>query len=171
MKFCSMRGVLAGLFGLALLLPATASQAAPKNGDKFKDWTVQCDEKATGDVSGGCWIAQNVVDKEANRPVMNISVAFVSEFPEPAVVVTLPLGINLPPGVIFQIDENPPFKLPVSWCLRDGCRVRLLLKEEQLAVFKAGTNGKITFQQPSGQGVTLPFSLQGFTAALTALKS
>ena len=164
------RWALAGLIAGTAAVLSLPGLAAPENGKTFQDWTVHCDESAKAMVANGCLIVQNVVHNESQRPVMIVAIGFVNEEQMPAAVFTLPLGVRIPPGVAVVIDQNEPLRLPYSWCLPDGCKVRLLLDEPKLASFKAGIGGSLTFQQASGQAVSLPFSLKGFTAALASLQ-
>ena len=62
---------------------------------------------------------------------------------------------------------------PVERCERRGCQVELLLEPNVLTLLKGGTEANVLFQiydengQPKVVGV--PFSLLGFTAALTEI--
>lgn len=147
-----------------------AASAAPESGTVFNDWTIHCDAQASQQIVSGCLMIQNVINKENNQPMMVVQIGFVPDASEPAVVITLPLGVLLPAGVAVQVDQNEAIRLPYSWCFPDGCRVRMLLDESQLALFRAGNGGTVTFQQASGQVGSLPFSLSGFTKALASLK-
>lgn len=164
------RWALAGLLAGAAAVLSVPSLAAPENGKTFQDWTVHCDDNAKAMVANGCLIVQNVIHNESQKPVMIVAIGFVTEEQMPAVVFTLPLGVRIPPGVAVQIDQNEALRLPYSWCLPDGCKVRLLLDQPKLATFRAGIGGNLTFQQANGQAIALPFSLKGFTAALASLQ-
>ena len=150
--------------------PAQPAQPAP-GGEVFQDWTVRCDQNPSNAAAGGCFIYQNVVNKENQKAVMHIAIGYLSSDQTPAAVITLPLGIRLPPGVAVQIDENQPNRVPIERCLPEGCKVQFRLDAAQVSSFKAGIAGKLTFQDAGGRAVAIPFSLKGFTAALNAIGS
>jgi len=148
-----------------------AAAAAPEDGQKFDDWTIRCNDNPQNAATGGCVMFQAVVNKETNRAIMQVAIGYLAQeqVKTPAAVITLPLGVRLPPGVIMQVDEKDSTNFPFERCLPEGCMVQFRLTADQIAVFKGGTAGKFTFQHASGQPVAIPFSLKGFTAALTAL--
>ena len=159
-------GLSAALIGLA----ASAAWAAGKDGEVFQDWRVRCAEDPPNVAAGGCFIFQSVVSNETKQPVMQIAIGFLPEGDAPAVVITLPLGIRVAPGVLLQIDENEAVKLPFERCLPEGCKVQFRLDQQNMAAFKAGVAGKLAFQNGAGRNVTLPFSLKGFTAAIASIQ-
>lgn len=181
-----MTGIARGAAGLLLLAAVfvggamqaqaqTQTQQAPAQaapgGEVFQDWTVRCDQNPGNAAAGGCFIYQNVVNTENQKAVMHIAVGYLSSDKTPAAVITLPLGIRLPPGVAVQIDENQPQRVPVERCLPEGCKVQFRMDAAQVSSFKAGIGGKLTFQDAGGRAVAIPFSLKGFTAALNAIGS
>lgn len=164
------RWIAAALTAALLGSVASAASAAGKDGEVFDDWSVRCAESPQNVAAGGCVIVQSVINNETQKPVMQIAIGFLPESREPAAVITLPLGVRLIPGVLIQIDESEPAKLPFERCLPEGCKVQFRLAEEKVAAFKAGVGGKIAFQNGAGRNITLPFSLKGFTKALAAIQ-
>ncbi len=84
-------------------------------------------------------------------------------------IISLPIGVRLPPGISLWADDRKPWKFPFERCTPDGCQVRALLHEELLQSLKTGLVGRVTFQDAAGQPITVDFSLKGFTAALSEL--
>ncbi len=166
----SLHRILVGLALLLVLIASSGAWAQPKDGTVFKDWTVRCDSSPENKAAGGCFMFQNVVNKESQRPVMQVAIGYLTSEKIPAAVVTLPLGVRLPPGVTLKVDQNPGLALPFERCTPDGCKVQFKLDEAQVAAFKAGAVGNISFQRTTGGTIVIPFSLQGFTAALGSLK-
>ena len=90
----------------------TAAAGAEEGGaltrpvEKFDDWFKECemvtDEK--GEQIEICQISQTLIDKESDQPMMKIAVGYVPDKDQPVAVITLPLGIFLPPGIELQID-------------------------------------------------------------------
>ena len=168
----------AWLAAIAALLAATAVSAAeptaepeakPARQEIFKDWRIQC-EKPEGDEEH-CHIFQSVVLKEGNRRLLHLGVGYVPDQEDQVVAIfTLPLGISLPPGITLQVDEGESMRLPVEHCIPQGCRVLVPLDAKLLGTLKAGNKATVTFSDTARQPVGVPVSLQGFTAALNALK-
>lgn len=161
------RGVLAALT-TTLLLTAGICSAAPKNGQNFQDWGVRC-EKPKNAPKETCFIFQNHVTKKDHKPVLRIAVGYIPSKDQPVAIITMPLGISLPPGVQIKVDDNEPVHVPVERCEPQGCRAGVILGDKLLGQFKAGTTAKITFDDGARHPITVPVSLKGFTAGLASL--
>lgn len=170
------RGAAAGLLALtvvsaAFLATALPARAQPEDGKVYQDWTVRCDPNPSNKAEGGCYLLQSVVNSETKQPVMQIRIGLLKEDHQPVAVITVPLGIRLPPGVTLQIDEQQPTRIAIERCMPEGCVVQFRLSPELVATFKGGVGGKVIFQDPTGRAVPVPFSLKGFTAGLGSLGS
>ncbi len=158
-------GALTAAGGLTAAEPA----AAPSEPQVFKDWRVQCETPEGAEKH--CHMFQNVVLKEDGRQLLHIAVGHVPDQERQIVaILTLPLGIALPPGVSLQVDDAEPMRLPVEHCIPQGCRVLLPVDDNLLGAMKAGTLAKVTFNDATRQPIGVPVSLSGFTAAFNALK-
>ena len=141
--------------------------------EKFDDWFMECemitDEK--GEQIELCQISQTLLDKETDQPMMKIAVGYVPDKDQPVAVITLPLGIFLPPGIELQIDGTGKVgRLPINTCLPSGCQAGVQLDEDFVARMKQGSQMTVTFGNPQGKGVAAPVSLKGFTAGLTSVE-
>jgi invasion protein IalB len=164
---------LAVAFALTLTSSAPAI-AAPKDGEKFDNWAIRCekpDEKAKekGAVEV-CYAFQNVVTKDGNQRVLNIAVGYAPKIPDPVALITLPLGIALPPGAALTIDEDKPIQFPIERCEPGGCRAGLKLEKTLLDKLNAAKKVQIGFSDGAHRPVQVPLSMKGFTAALKTLK-
>jgi invasion protein IalB len=141
--------------------------------EKFEDWFKEC-EMITDEKGGQielCQISQTLLDKETDQPMMKIAVGYVPDKEQPVAVITLPLGIFLPPGIELQIDgKGKVGRLPINTCLPSGCQAGVQLDEDFVARMKQGSQMTVTFGNPQGKGVTAPVSLKGFTAGLTSVE-
>ncbi len=161
----SLLAVLGSLF-------AAPSYAAVKKGQHFEDWTVGC-EKPPGEKTERCFIYQTVVNKKSNQPVLQMAVGYLpgkaKNDDRPAALLTLPLGVALPPGVGFKIDDGKMIRLQFERCVPTGCIAGFPLNNDLLGKLKKGL--KVEVRVSDGQKVvTLPLSLKGFTAGFEALE-
>lgn len=181
----SRRSTAAMVIGVAMLAVAgpAAAQIRPPGADtapapadqgrQFGDWRRQCDPPRNGRPET-CFILQKLVNKDNNQVIMTVAVAYLGEKQIPAVVLTVPLGVFLPPGLNFAIADAPPVKVVVETCTEQGCRGGTPLSDEMLAAMRKGTKAEVTvvIQPPDGKRRTLnlPISLNGFTAGFASLK-
>lgn len=150
---------------LAWGVPCHAQEAA-----KFGNWTAKCEE-SKGQVQGGCFIFQNLVLREGGQRVLQFAVGYVATTDAPIALLSLPLGISLPPGVTIRIGNAEPTRVIVERCEPNGCRAGLKLTAELLAQLKAGTQLTVTFHDAERRPIEVPLSLEGFEAGLTSLKA
>jgi len=157
------------LAGVLILFAASGGLlAAATDAQTFKDWRVRC-EKPEGADEERCFLFQNVMLKKGKQQLLNIAVGYLQNMEHPVAVLTLPLGISLPPGVEFKVDGGEPMPLQVEHCLDRGCRVLLGLDDKLLAILKAGSQAQVTFYDGARRPIGVPVSLMGFTAGFNAL--
>jgi invasion protein IalB len=138
---------------------------------QFQDWAVRCGPPAEG-APAACEMVQQRLD-EQGQTVLAIAVGKVPNTDDPGMLIILPLGIWLPPGVVLQVDGGEEVPARIERCERRGCQVELLLETKVLTLLRSGREANVLFQiydetgQPKVVGV--PFSLLGFTAALNEI--
>jgi invasion protein IalB len=138
--------------------------------EQHQDWLVRCGRPGQSEV---CEMVQQPVG-EKGEPVMAVAVGKVPGNPNPGMIILLPLGIALPPGVELRIDGGAAIETPVERCERQGCQVEMLLEPDLLTALKAGSRVTVDFhvhRQDGLQRVRVPFSLLGFTTALDEVQS
>jgi invasion protein IalB len=151
---------------------ATAPGPAPElEIREFQDWSVRCG-KHSPDAAASCEMVQQRQDDQG-QTVLAVAVGRVANTANPGMLIILPLGIWLPPGVVVKVDEGKEIPARIERCERRGCQVELLLEPDVLKLLKAGTRANVLFQIYDEKGeprvVGVPFSLLGFTAALNAV--
>jgi invasion protein IalB len=152
--------------------PPPSGQAAPAEGTiterQFQNWTVRCGRQSEQGPEV-CEMLHQTIDKEG-RTVMAVAVGKVPGRSDLGLLIILPLGVLLPPGVTLQVDSGPEMSVQVNRCERQGCRIEMLLEPELLTRLKSGSQAKVVFEafDPQGERRRLgyPISLLGFTAAL-----
>ena len=151
--------------------PEAAQDEAPGPAQgvrRFEDWELRCEQKDQWEEKT-CYIVQSLKSEESGRRVLQILVTHFGEDRLLGALISVPIGIRLPPGLVLQIDEEPARRFPLERCTPQTCQAQLRLDGKLLASFKAGMEGKVTFYEASGQAVNVTFSLKGFTAAFKEL--
>lgn len=154
---------------LVALLWSTFALASPEHGQKFKDWTARC-ETPPGSTVERCYIFQNIVLKDSKQRVLHMAVGFLAANDKPAAVLTMPLGISLPPGVSISIDDAPPKPVVVERCDPSGCIGAFALDDSSIAALRAGRQAHVHFYDGTRRKISVPVSLLGFTAGFASLR-
>jgi len=158
------------IFIYLLLQLACSAALAVEGGETFKDWKVQCMEGDSATDNQGCHIFQNLVDKEGKKRVLHIAIGYVRGRENPAAIITLPLGISLPHGITINVDTGEAKKNPFQACFKTGCQAGFPLGSELMEEFRAGSNAMVTIYDLGQRPVRIPVSLNGFSAAIDAIK-
>ena len=143
--------------------------AAPEHGQSFRDWTARC-EQPTGSTVERCFIFQNLVLKDTGERLVHVAIGHLEPSGRAAAIVTLPLGISLPPGAAISIDGGEPVRFPVERCDMNGCVGALELDDRLIAAMKGGREARITFHDGTRRAIAVPVSLMGFTAGFDSLQ-
>lgn len=172
---------LVAALGLALAVTPTplAAQSVPaqtapaEDGEaetrQFEDWTLRCLKK-TETQDRTCRISQNVVSDKTGEPVLFFVVGRFGAERILGAIISVPIGVRLPPGLALQVDDRPPWTFPFERCNPVRCQIRGVLEKKLIHDLKAGMVGHVRFQDGSGQTANINVSLKGFTAALRALQ-
>lgn len=173
----------AGLFwGVQTTLQAAPAHAPGDNpaasevNEIHGAWTLRCEPRpGTATTEPGqapqeqCFIFQNVVMKQSGQRVFNIAIGYVPEAERPIALLTLPLGISLPPGVRLRVPDLPPMEFLIERCIPAGCRAGAQISQELAEALSNHTTATVEFRDGSRQDLSVQLSLEGFAEALTAL--
>lgn len=151
-----------------ILMIAAATPRAEDTQQIFGSWTLRCSAEA-GAAKQDCMMFQNLVLKTGGQPVLQFGIGIAPPDNLPTVLVSLPLGIALPPGITIQIDAATPATFPVERCEPDGCRAGMKLRQVTVNQLGHGHQLHITFYDGSRKPIKVPLSLDGFGAAFAAL--
>ncbi len=152
----------------------TGSEAADvtpgaTDGATYGNWTVKCEQ--ADDAPDSCFIFQNLVLREGGQRVLQLAVGYVPAAVEPIALLSLPLGISLPPGVSISIDDGEATRFAIERCEPNGCRAGLKLKAPLVAEISAGERILIKFFDAQREAIEVPLSLQGFATGLAAVRT
>ncbi|MEM9206113.1 MAG: invasion associated locus B family protein [Pseudomonadota bacterium] len=145
------------------LAPAVA-QDAPAGNQQVSPWVKVC-EAEPGDTGREiCLVTQELRGENGNFAAS----AAIRTHPEtdqkPAIIVGLPLGMLLQPGVRYQVDEGQQAALPFGICLPAGCFAEAEIDEGVVGSLKRGNELRILAISGRGQTLSFRMSLAGFTA-------
>lgn len=153
--------------------PTIKPSTNPDNGKLFGDWLKECEIIVEGEGEGKgkeveiCQLVQSLVDPDSKRTMLKAAIGYVPNKEQAVMVISLPLGIYLPPGVQMRVDDNGKVgRIPVNTCLPAGCQAGAELDADFTARLKKGNKLNVTFGNPDGQPVTAEMSLSGITAGL-----
>ena len=166
---------------LALFLVVCASGlliAKNTAAQQKKAWPVVCLDKSnakTCRMSQSRYATEVVEGKKQSIKVLTLSVLYAvdNETKErrPHLSIQLPLGLNLPAGVIIKVDQNKQIPLSFLQCSIISCDASIVLNSKLLRSILAGIDIAVAFRYWTHKNlsqVTTP--LAGFTESFRKLK-
>ena len=87
-----------------------------------------------------------------------------------AMLMTLPLGLNLTEPVLVKVDNGAPERQAIQTCTNVGCFVAMTLSDKLIAAMRTGTDLKITVQDANKKPVEMSLPLLGFGIAFDKAK-
>jgi invasion protein IalB len=140
-----------------------ASATAPADGSAQPQpvWTSRC-------ASDGrkaallCEIEQSLYITKTGQLVASVNVKLPPDTRQPVMMIQLPVGLFLPAGVNFQIDEGKSQALAIQTCDLKGCYAATTVSSELLGSMKSGKRLAVVFQNLNKENVNLAFVLSGF---------
>lgn len=159
---------------MALLATGAGAVSDPPAEDEqnYGSWTAKCEApEGEGPDAGGCFIFQNLVLRAGGQRVLQIAIGYVPGTAEPIALLSLPLGISLPPGVSIEAAGGEPMRFPVERCEPNGCRAGLRLKQAFLDELLAADTLTVRFHDAQRQPIEVPLAVSGLAEGLQALKA
>ena len=150
--------------------PATpATPPADANAPPPANWAARC-----GSISRGapleCAVEQTAVLSKTGQLVVLVNIRVPSDTRAPVATVQLPLGLNLPGGAKWQVDDGKATDLQIQTCEQRGCYASGPLAPDLLAAMKTGKELKVSFQNLAKETITIPMQLADFAAAYDKIK-
>jgi invasion protein IalB len=97
-----------------------AAEAAPANAPTPPGWAARC-TSASREAPLECAIEQTAVLSKTGQLIVLVNIRVPSDTHAPIALVQLPLGLNLPVGAKFQVDDGKPIDLQIQTCENRGC--------------------------------------------------
>ena len=129
--------------------------------DTYGNWQVVCEIARGGEKS--CVMSQQYHAARSGKRLLQANIARVAG--GTLMTLILPLGIDLPAGVVLQIDEFEPHTFAIQFCIEEGCFINEILDPGLLELLRKKESAKLTIKLSSGETVHPPFSIRGFLDA------
>jgi len=118
----------------------------------------------------GCCAAAWEPHRETRQLLVSVAVRPAPDGKSGAMIMTLPLGLNLTEPVSVKVDNGTPERQPIQTCTNVGCFVALTLPEKFVAAMRSGHDLKITVQDANKKPVDMSLPLLGFGLAFDKAK-
>jgi invasion protein IalB len=149
--------------------PAAAQEAAPGNGAPQPGWAARC-SSASRDAPMECAMEQTAVLSKTGQLIVLVNIRVPGDTHTPIALVQLPLGLNLPAGVKFQVDDGKSIDLQLQTCENRGCYASTPIAPDMLTALKSGKQLKVSFQNLGKETISIPMPLADFAAAYDKIK-
>jgi invasion protein IalB len=143
----------------------TANAAAPAP----PGWAARC-SSASRDAPLECAIEQTAVLTKTGQVIVLVNIRVANDTHTPIATVQLPLGLNLPGGAKFQVDDGKVTDLTIQTCENRGCYAGTPIAPDLLAALKSGKQLKVSFQNLGKETISIPMPLADFSAAYDKIK-
>ena len=137
---------------------------------QFQDWIYQCGGEGLKDDQ--CFIMQNIFIQESGLKLLGVAAGYLGADDSPWLFFILPLGVDLPAGMVFNVDGGEEIKTPIRICMPDGCKASITLDKKLIWALKKGKQAKVAFLDGNTQKqITVGVSLAGFSRGFGALRA
>jgi invasion protein IalB len=155
-------GAVLAAFGTYLLVAGHDFRNKVPTSAFIQDWRLDCPGEK--DTKGGCIVQQTVVQKSTNSAVAQLRI--VHGAAADTLVITVPFGVLIPPGLSIAAGTDPAVAVPYKTCDQLGCIAFEVLSPTQRTQLEQNTTGTITIVGADGKAIPLSFSLRGFSDAM-----
>jgi invasion protein IalB len=161
MLMAATAGLTAAIAAVSHSAPAQAPDGTPAA------WRVEC----TGDGKTlDCRAVQQVFQRDTRQLVLSAVVRPAADLKTGAMVLTLPLGLNLTEPVAVKVDNGAAERQPIQTCTNVGCFVAMTLTDKMIAAMRTGSELKITVQDANKKPIDMGLPLLGFGPAFDKAK-
>lgn len=169
----TVRALSAALLALPMMAVAQTAMAQDDN----PAWIVRCEDTAnaaTCTMNQELFLQQTVEGElQTVGRLLNLTVVYLDAGGErvPFMSLQMPLGVDLRPGAVMQVDDNEETPLEFLRCTEAGCDSSARVTPDLLAQMRAGNVLRVGFRPWGSEQVTaVEASLIGFTAAFAELR-
>lgn len=171
----SLHKALFGLTGIAAIIlfvligRSPAVYAALKEGQKFDDWAVACEQGA--DKKQSCFLAQTLNSKEGET-LQQIAQFRIGYFGTKTLKMLqlLPFGVALQPGTSIISGEKVIAPGKFTTCQPQGCIALLELSKDDLNAIISNDKNFVGVISIEGKQMNIPLSNKGLKEGVSSMK-
>ena len=151
--------------------PAASQAEAPPTNDAAPQpgWAARC-ASVSREGPLECAIEQTAVLSKTGQLIVLVNIRIPSDTHAPVALVQLPLGLFLPAGAKFGVDDRKAIDVQIQTCENRGCFASTQVTPDLLAALKSGKQLKVSFQNLAKEMITIPMPLTDFAAAYDKIK-
>lgn len=166
------------LSAMLLVTMALQVQAAETRRENFSDWGFICSKADDQEnAKESCNLFQTALlnaqqedgQAQGGQRVLLTRVAYLEGTDKPLLLITAPLGILLPAGIVIEVEGHDAVRLPLQRCDAGGCLAYVAMDEPFIAALRKALDAKVTFHDAQRRAIGIPLSLKGFTKGMEAL--
>jgi len=151
-------------------MPSTGqAETPPANAPALPGWIARC-TSASRDAPLECAIEQTAVLTKTGQTVVLVSIRVPGDSHMPVALLQLPLGINLPAGAKFAVDDGNAVDLQIQTCENRGCFASTPIAPQLMNALKTGKQLNVSFQTLAKETIAIPMPLTDFAAAYDKIK-
>lgn len=109
-------------------------------------------------------------DPEGRKVVLGVTLDMPADATKPRISFRLTPTAYREAGAAIKIDDRQPIRTPITACDANVCEVQAWLDADVVGWMKAGRLMQFAYFLDRERQATFPVSLQGFEAALAALR-
>ena len=157
----------ASAMAAAALVSALSAAEVSAQAPEAAAWRVECggDGKTLD-----CRAVQQVFHRETRQLLVSVAVRPAADGKSGAMLMTLPLGLNLTEPVLVKVDNGTPERQAIQTCTNVGCFVAMTVSDKLIAAMRTGGELKITVQDANKKPIDLTLPLLGFGLAFDKAK-
>lgn len=171
MEFCNAQQAPKSKAAPRAAQPTAAPQAEspPASAAPQPGWAARC-SSVSREAPLECAMEQTAVLSKTGQLIVLVNIRVPSDTHVPVALVQLPLGLNLPAGAKFQVDDGKAVDLQIQTCENRGCYASAPIAPDLLAALKSGKELKVSFQNLAKETISIPMPLADFAAAYDKIK-
>lgn len=147
--------------------PEAPAAQAPAPEKPAVAWTVNCASANAGALE--CQMSQNLTESKTGQRVLTVTIRKQPKDGAMAMLLALPHGLFIPAGASYQIDAAEKKTVAIQTSDQNGAYAAVPLNADLIKALKTGTSLNISMESVTRNPVTIPVSLNGFTAAIDKL--
>lgn len=145
-----------------LMVNAPGASHAQETAEGPKPWTKLCstNPKSKKEV---CLVSQEI-RSASGQFLASVAIREIDGGESRSLLVSVPPGMLLQPGISFKVDDNEPLAVKYGICFEKYCYSELPIKKNVIDAMKGGNNLTVTTFSQQAKAIGFELTLAGFTA-------